>query len=142
MSDELTLLQKQFLFASLFPQLIVYCRTVLGYNVKILECLRSDEQALIYAMGDSGRKKLAQMIGVAFPALAAALEISSNGIVNSVHTKSLAVDLGLFKGDRYLADIASYQPAGIYWEGLHPLCRWGGRFSDGDHFSIEHDGRK
>jgi hypothetical protein len=26
---------------------------------------------------------------------------------------------------------------GEFWEGLHPLCRWGGRFNDGNHYSIE-----
>lgn len=30
---------------------------------------------------------------------------------------------------------------GLKWEGMHPLCRWGGRFNDANHFSLEHEGR-
>lgn len=31
---------------------------------------------------------------------------------------------------------------GEKWESLHPLCRWGGRFSDANHVSVEHNGVK
>ena len=29
---------------------------------------------------------------------------------------------------------------GHFWQGLHPLCRWGGEFDDANHFSLEHRG--
>lgn len=31
---------------------------------------------------------------------------------------------------------------GTNWKGRHDLCRWGGDFGDGNHISLEHDGRK
>jgi hypothetical protein len=31
---------------------------------------------------------------------------------------------------------------GVHWELMHELCRWGGRFGDANHFSLEHDGKK
>ena len=52
------------------------------------------------------------------------------------HPKRLAQDLNLFKDGQYLTTTEAYQPFGVYWESLHPLCRWGGRWSDGNHFSL------
>lgn len=31
---------------------------------------------------------------------------------------------------------------GPRWENMHPLCRWGGRFGDDNHTSLEHEGKK
>lgn len=62
------------------------------------------------------------------------------GISNSLHTKRLAVDLNLFVNGVYQTDSASYQPLGLYWEGIGGA--WGGRFSkpDGNHFSLAFEG--
>jgi hypothetical protein len=60
---------------------------------------------------------------------------------NSVHNLKLAKDLLLFKDGKYLTKTEDYAFAGLYWISLHPLCRWGGAFSDGNHFSLEHNGR-
>lgn len=64
------------------------------------------------------------------------------GIVNSLHTLRLAIDLNLFKDGKYLTDSSEYKKAGEIWKGLHPLNRWGGDFKkpDGNHFSMEHNG--
>ncbi len=64
------------------------------------------------------------------------------GIKLSLHTVRLAVDLNLFKNGKYLTDTADYEPIGVYWEALHPENAWGGRFKDGNHFSMEYEGRK
>jgi hypothetical protein len=64
------------------------------------------------------------------------------GIRNSLHTQRLAVDLNLFINGNYTTSEADYKPLGEKWETMHPLCRWGGRFSDGNHFSMEYGGRK
>jgi len=61
------------------------------------------------------------------------------GIKNSLHCDRLAVDFNLFRGGKLTAD---HRPLGEYWESLAPDCRWGGRFGDPPHFSIEHGGRK
>ena len=69
------------------------------------------------------------------------------GIRNSLHTQRLAIDLNLFQEKdpgqwEYLTRTEEYEKLGVYWESLDPLCAWGGRFSDGNHFSLQHDGRK
>lgn len=60
------------------------------------------------------------------------------GIANSLHHKKLAIDINLFKDGVYLRDTASYEFLGVYWEAMGGT--WGGRFGDGNHFSIEHEG--
>ena len=42
----------------------------------------------------------------------------------------------------YQKDTKSYEKLGEYWESLHELCSWGGRFNDGNHFSIQHNGMR
>ncbi|MDH4132919.1 MAG: M15 family metallopeptidase [Gemmatimonadota bacterium] len=66
------------------------------------------------------------------------------GIVKSLHTEGLAVDLNLYRSGKYLTRTEDYLVLGEWWEAQHPLCRWGGRFTkpDGNHFSVEHDGRR
>lgn len=62
---------------------------------------------------------------------------------NSVHYNRMAIDINLFtKEGAYLTDTESHRPFGEFWESLHPLCRWGGRFHDGNHYSLEWQGRK
>lgn len=59
------------------------------------------------------------------------------GSRNSLHPKRLAADLNLFKDGRYLRKTKDYEIAGMFWESLDPLNRWGGSFSkrkDGNHF--------
>lgn len=76
------------------------------------------------------------------PAQAAANATAGIGIKNSLHCDRLAIDLNLFKDGIYLTGTESYRPMGEFWESLHPLARWGGRFGDGNHVSFEHNGRK
>lgn len=139
----MTLGEQQKLFIRLIHQLLAY-GWELGYEFTFGEALRSDEQAEINSLGYEGREKLAVLIAAQFPELA--LRIRNNGKANgirlSIHQDKLAIDLNLFKGGEYLADNEAHRPLGEYWEGLHPLCRWGGRFRDGNHYSLEYQGRK
>jgi hypothetical protein len=112
----MTLRQKQSLFASLVPGLIEFAISE-GYEVTFGETYRSPEEAA----------RLAKL---------------GLGIKSSLHTQRLAVDLNLFKDGKYLSSTASHEPLGAFSELLHPLCRWGGRFGDGNHYSLEHEGRK
>ena len=62
----------------------------------------------------------------------------------SLHKLRLAIDLNLFKGGRYMRATEAHRELGEYWERLGqreglPL-RWGGRFNDGNHYSLEHQG--
>lgn len=61
---------------------------------------------------------------------------------NSNHYIRLAIDLNLFKNGVYLKDTLSHLPLGEFWEELHELCCWGGRWGDGNHYSLEHEGRE
>lgn len=61
------------------------------------------------------------------------------GHPNSNHRKRLAIDLNLFIDGVYMDDTESHRPLGEYWKSLHPLCRWGGDFSnpDGNHYEMQ-----
>jgi hypothetical protein len=69
------------------------------------------------------------------------------GHKRSLHGSRLAVDLNLFKKDDelgwvYCKDTDDHKEIGEWWEKQHQLCRWGGRFDDGNHYSLEHQGMK
>lgn len=79
------------------------------------------------------------------PAEATRNSQEGSGIKNSLHVLRLAIDFNLFKNGQYLTATSDHEPLGIFWESLHPLCRWGGRFvsrPDGNHYSLEHEGVK
>ena len=61
---------------------------------------------------------------------------------NSLHKKCLAADLNLFKDEKYLTKTEDHRFLGEYWETLHPLASWGGRFNDGNHYSLKYGGMK
>jgi len=88
-----------------------------GIDVILAEAYRTPEQARWYA--EQGK-----------------------GIVNSVHTKKLAVDLFVYKDGTVSWDKADYSRLGGIWKALHPLARWGGDFKrrDAVHFSFFHNG--
>lgn len=64
----------------------------------------------------------------------------SGHMPGSLHYIRLAIDLNLFKDGKYLTDTELFKPLGEYWESIGNT--WGGRFNDGNHFSVEHEGRK
>jgi hypothetical protein len=55
---------------------------------------------------------------------------------NSQHYQKCAADLNLFKDGKFLDKTEDHAEFGKYWEALHPLCRWGGRYSDGNHYEL------
>ena len=113
-----SLFELQCTFSRLLPKLIDKAAEM-GFNVTMGETWRSTATARVYAE-------------------------QHKGIPNSLHIERLAVDINLFQGDTYISDSAAYEPLGVFWESLHPLARWGGRFAkpDGDHFSLEYEGRR
>ena len=58
----------------------------------------------------------------------------------SLHYSRLAIDLNLFKHNRYLSSTSSHEFLGLFWESIGGT--WGGRFKDGNHYSMEYQGRK
>lgn len=62
------------------------------------------------------------------------------GHSKSNHKIRLAVDFNLFKDGKYLASSEDHKPLGEFWESIGGT--WGGRFNDGNHYSLEHNGTK
>jgi len=58
----------------------------------------------------------------------------------SLHKQRLAIDFNVFRNGRLLQDGNSFIDLGEFWENMGGI--WGGRFKDGSHFSIEHEGMK
>lgn len=65
-------------------------------------------------------------------------EAARNKFKNSLHTKRLAIDLNLFKDGVWLTKTEDHKVLGEYWESIGGS--WGGRFNDGNHYSLEHNG--
>lgn len=107
--------EKQRLFARLLPGLLNQAHAM-GYEVTIGDAFRAP--AVFGRLGES----------------------KGYGCPRSAHKNRMAIDLNLFKDGKYLTETADHQPLGEWWESLHPLCRWGGRFNDGNHYSVEHEG--
>ena len=110
----MTLRQKQSAFARLYAKLILHAYE-LGFEITLGHTLRSEIEA----------KRL--------------------GMEKSLHRLKLAGDLNLFRNGRYLRSTKSHKPLGIWWEKQSTnryTCCWGGRFGDGNHYSIMHQGRK
>lgn len=62
------------------------------------------------------------------------------GKVKSLHKEKLAIDLNLFKDGKYLSSSEDHKVLGEFWESIGGS--WGGRFNDGNHYSLEHDGMR
>ena len=88
---------------------------VLGYTVTLGEAWRTAQQAALNAA-----------VGT--------------GIVHSLHIERLAIDLNFFKSGIWVTDGSELQDIGSWWEALGPQHYWGGRFGDGNHFSISPNG--
>lgn len=108
--------EKQRLFTKLVGQLIHYAYSN-GYELTFGDAYRDPR-----VHGEVGEKK-------------------SYSSANSVHKQRLAVDLNLFVGGVYQTSTEAHAPLGKFWESLHPACTWGGRFNDGNHYSMSHEGR-
>lgn len=106
--------EKQAVFTVMIAQLINWADER-GYRLTFGEAYRTPEQAALNAK-------------------------SGKGIANSLHTQRLAVDFNLFVNGQYQTSTETYKPLGEYWESIGGT--WGGRFKDGNHFSLEHNGVK
>lgn len=62
------------------------------------------------------------------------------GRSKSNHKERLAIDFNLFKDGKYLTTTEAHKPLGEYWESMGGA--WGGRFNDGNHYSVENKGRR
>lgn len=108
---------KQKKFMRLLPRLLERIHEA-GY-----ECTLGDGYRDPRVFGDVGEKK-------------------GYGRSKSNHKVRLAIDLNLFKDGKYLTETEDHRVFGEFWEALDPDCRWGGRFNDGNHYSLEYQGRQ
>ncbi len=113
--EPLTLGQMQRLFMQLLPRLIDYAYEQ-GYELTLGDGYRDPR-----VFGKTGVKQ-------------------GYGRSKSNHKRRLAIDLNLFKEGVYLTKTEDHRPLGEFWESLHPLCTWGGRFNDGNHYSLMYRG--
>ena len=111
----MTLGQKQRKFTRMIADLIVFAYSR-GCELTFGDAFRDPR-----VHGDVGAKK-------------------SYSSASSNHKIRLAVDFNLFRGGQYLTGTEDYAELGEFWESLGGA--WGGRFNDGNHFSLEHEGRK
>lgn len=67
-------------------------------------------------------------------------KVIAYGHPKSGHKQRLAIDLILEKDGVMLTETKDHEPFGVYWESLGGT--WGGRFKDGNHYSLEFNGIK
>jgi hypothetical protein len=109
----MTLRQKQSKFARMVADLLIKAYE-LGYEV---------------TLGDAYRDpRLHGNIGVK----------QGYGHSKSCHKIRLAIDLNLFKDGVFLEGSDSHKELGEWWESQGGT--WGGRFNDGNHYSLSHEG--
>ena len=112
------MIEKQARFARSVALLIQHAEK-LGYQVTFGEAYRTSEQAAIYAK-------------------------RGTGVLNSLHTERLAIDLNLYRDGVWLMRSEDHTALGQWWESLGPEYKWGGRFPkpDGNHYSLSPDGKR
>jgi len=113
----MTLGEKQELFALMVADLLLKANDM-GYKVRLGDAYRDPR-----VFGAIGEHK-------------------GYGFYKSCHKLRLAIDLNLFKDGKYLTETEDHRPLGEWWEQQHELCRWGGRFNDGNHYSFAHEGSR
>lgn len=69
-------------------------------------------------------------------------EKKAYGNAFSCHKMRLAIDLNLFKNGKYMTTTEDHRPLGEWWEAQHDDNCWGGRFNDGNHYSVTHEGMR
>lgn len=115
----MTLREKQSAFALLVARLILEAERH-GYQVTLGEAWRSEQEAA----------RLAKL---------------GTGIARSLHCDRLAIDLNLFKDGVWLKTTEAHRALGQWWEAQGTVAVptvWGGRFNDGNHYSVSHNGRR
>lgn len=129
--------QKQRLFARLYAKLILHAFE-LGFEVTLGEVVRGEQQAQYNSL----HCRCCKQAQAAHPRAECPGKFRAIGIYDTLHRKRLAGDLNLFTNGHYLTSTDAHRPLGEWWETQHELCRWGGRFGDGNHYSIAHAGKR
>lgn len=109
----MTLGEKQELFMRLLPRLIDKAHE-LGFQIRGGDLFRDPR-----AHGEYGEA------------------LGPYGKPNSNHKLKCAIDLNLRHPEHGMVwSTEGHRELGIWWEEQHPLCRWGGRYNDGNHYEL------
>lgn len=108
--------EKRILFTRLLAELILWAERS-GYDLALDQVKRTEAEA-------------------------AANAAKGSGIRNSLHLLGLAADMNLYINGVYQTTTEAHKAIGAKWKTMHPLCRWGGDWGDGNHYSLEHNGVK
>ena len=111
----MTLGEKQRKFTKMLAELILWAYDN-GYELTIGDAKRDER-----VFGKVGERK-----GYGHP--------------SSCHKIQLACDLNLFKNGVWLDRTEDHKELGEKWESMGGV--WGGRFNDGNHYSLEYMGQK
>lgn len=112
----MTLGKKQERFTRMLLNLLSFIYTIEGHEVRLGDAFRDPR-----VHGEMGVK-----VGY--------------GHAKSAHKLKLAIDLNIFKDGKLITDTEGHRVFGEYWESIGGS--WGGRFNDGNHYSLEHEGVK
>jgi hypothetical protein len=106
----MSLFKRQATFSVMFAKLILQAVSM-GYEVTLGDAYRDPR-----VFGNVGERK-----GYGHP--------------SSAHKKRMAGDLNLFKDGKLLTRTEDHRPLGEWWESQGGA--WGGRFKDGNHYSLD-----
>ena len=68
---------------------------------------------------------------------------ANDEVISALVKQRCAIDLNLFNKDGvFLGGSEYHRPIGEWWEKQHADACWGGRFEDGNHYSLTHEGIK
>jgi hypothetical protein len=130
----MTLGEKQELFAELQAEWVLWVTAHKGWK------LREGEGRILILGADGKTGRRARIVGTDKIVFVQDLVHLPNG----AHPNGLGKDWQLFVDGEYITsgDHPVWQEIGPRWESMNTLCRWGGRFRDGNHISLEHGGMR
>ena len=125
---------RQEAFSRLIPKL--YAKAFeLGFEIRTGSAFRDPR-----LHGHKGYPDLMTWLDLEYPEIAK-LAIESGyrayGSRVSLHKDKCAIDLNLRDPDKGMVySTEGHRELGEWWEQQHPMCRWGGRFNDGNHYEF------
>jgi hypothetical protein len=131
----MTLGERQELFMRLLPRLIDKAHE-LGFEIRGGDLYRDPR-----FHGEYGKPSIMRYI-VKFLGSFHIARIRDAGYLhygksNSEHKNKCAIDLNLRHKDGGMVwDTEGHRELGEWWEAQHKMCRWGGRYDDGNHYEL------
>lgn len=131
----MTLGERQELFMRLLPRLIDKAHD-LGFEIRGGDLFRDPR-----LHGEYSQKSLMQELKRILGSLALRLLKQKGykhyGSKTSEHKNKCAIDLNLRHPDTGMVwSTEGHKELGKWWEEQHTMCRWGGRFNDGNHYEV------